>query len=402
MEKLEKEVKDGKRGSGYKAIRKLGNRPGESWSRPEIILPAYVEQGLLPAEAANKLAGHFSAISQTVDPLDESQLFPALRQALEEARSGTKPTLSQHEVYRKIMKVTKPNSSVPGDVPIPLMKQYPFQYATPATKIFNAIIKSGQWPRQWVKEQTIVLSKLEKTKRLASEEDLRTISKTAWLSKCLENILGDHIIPIIDSSLDPGQCGGLKKSSISHYLIKLLDFVHCTLDKRTPHSAVICTEDLSKAYNRGSHKLVVEDLYAMHVPGWILVLICSYLTGRSLVLSYQGARSSERSLPGGFGAGTWLGGLLFIVKFNGACIRPPIPRPISGNTGKQVKYIDDSSQAASINLRVSLEPDPTPRQRPLNFHERTEMRLKMEENILQQELNKFQEFAIENKLVINS
>ena len=190
-------------------------------------------------------------------------------------------------------------------------------------------------------------------------------------------------------NLDPGQCGGLKKSSITHYLVKLLNFVHTTLDKRTPHSAVFCSEDLSKAYNRGSHNLVIEDLHSMHAPGWTLSIVCSYLSGRSLVLSHQGSRSSEKPLPGGFGAGTLLGGLLFIVKFNGACLRPPIPRPISGNTGRQFKYIDDSCQVASVNLKVSLEPDPILRPRPLNYNERTLMRLKAEENVLQQELIKF-------------
>ena len=183
--------------------------------------------------------------------------------------------------------------------------------------------------RQWVREEIIVLSKLDKSKQPASEDDLRTISKTAWLSKCCENILGDFILPVIESFLDPAQCGGLKKTSITHYLVKILDFIHSTLDKKSPHSAVLCTEDLSKAYNRGSHLLVVEDLHAMKLSGWSLNLVCSYLMGRSMVLTYSKARSSERSLPGGFGAGTWLCGLLFIVKFNGACLRPPIPRPIT-------------------------------------------------------------------------
>ena len=236
----------------------------------------------------------------------------------------------------------------------------------------------------------------------SSEEDLRTISKTAWLSKCFENILGDFLLPIVEPFLDPGQCGGLKKSSITHYLVKLLNFVHTTLDKRIPHTAVFCSEDLSKAYNRGSHNLVIEDLHAMHTPGWILSILCSYLSGRSLVLSYQGSRSTERPLPGGFGAGTWLGGMLFIVKFNGACLRPPIPRPISGNTAQQFKYIDDSCQVASVNMKVSLEPDPVARPRPLNYYERTEMRLKPEENVLQQQLKLFEDFTIQNKLVINS
>ena len=176
---------------------------------------------------------------------------------------------------------------------------------------------------------------------------------------------------------------------------------HRTLDKNTPHAAVLCTVDLSKAYNRGSHNLVIEDLHAMHVPGFILAIICSYLEGRSLILNYQGAKSQEKNLPGGFGAGTCLGGVLFIVKFNGACLRPPIPRPRTQNCGLQVKYIDDASQMASINLKKSLIPDPITRPRPLNYHERTEMVLNPQEDIMQQELNLFLEFTQNNKLLIN-
>ena len=46
-------------------------------------------------------------------------------------------------------------------------------------------------------EQTIVLSKCE-TKKPRDEDDLRTISKTQWLSKLLENILAGYILPIVD------------------------------------------------------------------------------------------------------------------------------------------------------------------------------------------------------------
>ena len=168
----------------------------------------------------------------------------------------------------------------------------------------------------------------------------------------------------VDKYIDQGQCGGLKKSSVSHYLIKLLDFAHRTLDKNTPHCAVLCTEDLSKAYNRGSHSLVIEDLWAMHLPGWLLAILCSYLKERSLELYYQGVQSSSKQLPGGFGAGTRLGGLLFIVKFNGACLRPPVSRPLTNNTGMQVKFIDDACQIASVNFKKSLVEDSISRPRP--------------------------------------
>ena len=139
--------------------------------------------------------------------------------------------------------------------------------------------------------------------------------------------------------------------------------------------------------------MVIEDLWAMHLPKWLLAILCSYLKGRSVILKYQGQSSESKTLPGGFSAGTWLGGLLFIVKFNGACLRPPIPRPITQNRGIQVKFVDDASQIASINLKKSLIPDHQYRQRPLKYSERTQMKLNPTEDILQQELDKFHLFT---------
>ena len=130
-------------------------------------------------------------------------------------------------------------------------------------------------------------------------------------------------MPILEKIIDPNQCGGLKNTSIQHYLIKLLEFVHSGIDKKTPHAVVMAALDLSKAYNRGDHSKVLEDLFDMHTPGWLLALLFSYLSDRKLVLKYQKTEASPRALPGVFGAGTWMGGFLFIVKFNGICLRPP-------------------------------------------------------------------------------
>ena len=184
-------------------------------------------------------------------------------------------------------------------------------------------------------------------------------------------------------------------------LIKLLDFIHTTIDKRNPHALVLAALDLSKAYNRWD-SMVIEDLHAMHTPNWLLAIICTYLSSRSLILRYQRAQSSPpRHLPGGYSAGTWLGGFLSVIKFNGICLRPAIPRP-NGNRAIQLKNIDDSSKAASINLKRSLIPDPQTRQFPLNYNERTRMILNPSENVLQQELVRFQEETQQHNLVTNS
>ena len=72
----------GQRGSGYSAIRKLGENQINRDHRKEFNIPAYSEEGLGPQEAAERLAKHFSAICQTVAPLEINNFHPSLRQKI--------------------------------------------------------------------------------------------------------------------------------------------------------------------------------------------------------------------------------------------------------------------------------------------------------------------------------
>ena len=79
-----------------------------------------------------------------------------------------------------------------------------------------------------------------------------------------------------------------------HYLVKLLHFIHKSIDSREPHAVLLTLVDLEKAFNRVSHQLVIEDLADMGVPGWLLAILVSYLSGRSMVMRFRGATSSRR------------------------------------------------------------------------------------------------------------
>ena len=67
----------------------------------------------------------------------------------------------------------------------------------------------------------------------------------------------------------------------------------------------------------------------------------------------------RRMLPGGGPQRVYLGGLIFIVRYNGAFPRPPVPRnivvPASKSQSKSVKFIDDGTVAVSINLKSYLQ-----------------------------------------------
>ena len=180
-----------------------------------------------------------------------------------------------------MIRAKKPNSLVPGDLPTKLVKTFADILAGPVTDIFNHISLTSVYPKQWKVEHQIPIPKVTPP---ASEDDLRNISKTPFFSKVYESFIADWLLEIVGPFLDPGQCG-LKGSSITHYLIQLLHFVFSTLDLRQPHAVLAAFIDLSKAFNRVDHSILIQDLYDMHTPAWLLKIIFSYLSERSMALT---------------------------------------------------------------------------------------------------------------------
>ena len=178
--------------------------------------------------------------------------------------------------------------------------------------------------------------------------------------------------------------------------MKLLHFVDINLDLKHPHAVLLALIDLEKAFNRVSHQLVIEDLADMHVPGWLLLILISYLTERSMFMRYKGSSSSRKLLPGSSPQGAFLGILLFIIIFNGALLRPAIPRQVNLN----LKYIDDLSMLVAYNLKKVLVSDPNHRPKPLAFNERTEQVLPIGNNLLQVQLDSLHSFASSKLLKI--
>ena len=151
----------------------------------------------------------------------------------------------------------------------------------------------------------------------------------------------------------------MKGQSISHYLIKFIHFIQSSLDE-TSHTAVIAAFiDMSKAFNRVDHSILVQDLYDMHCPAWLLRIFISFLTNRTLIFQYKGNNAEPRNLPGGTPAGSLLGCIFFIIKFNGALLRPPIERLHINPSPKytKAKYMDDASAAVTIDLIGHLKSD---------------------------------------------
>ena len=94
-----------------------------------------------------------------------------------------------------------------------------------------------------------------------------------------------------------------------------------------------------------------------------------------------------------------------MLKYNGAFLRPPIPRgiigPVVDSKAKTVKYVDDGTVAVSINLKRCLINNISNQTRPFNYRERTEHSLPANNNLLQFYVSDAEDFSKKNNMKVN-
>ena len=94
----------------------------------------------------------------------------------------------------------------------------------------------------------------------------------------------------------------------------LYNFILSNTDNSSiPRSVLVALIDFSKAFNRINHSKVIVRLSDWGVPGWLLKILVSYLSGRSMILRYKGVNSLRHLMPGGSPQGTLLGVLIYLV-----------------------------------------------------------------------------------------
>ena len=183
------------------------------------------------------------------------------------------PQLMDYDVYQKIKRTKKPKSNVPGDLPVKLVKEFSPELAAPASMIFQNITQTGHWPKPWRLEYG---TPLRKEQNPETEDQLRIISLTNFLSKVYEQYVIQWLMQYIGDKLDWRQYGGQKGNSVSHYLVELVNFILYNQDMKSPHAVLAVMIDYSKAFNRINHNKIITILSNMGVPGWLLRIIIGF------------------------------------------------------------------------------------------------------------------------------
>ena len=399
-EKQMEKLRTSNRNSGYSILKKMGARMGENFNN-DLNFSNHIN--MTSQQIADDIAQHFSAISQEYEPLNINQLNNDIKKKMDEISPSEIPELSEFQVYKKIIAAKKPNSSVPNDIPKKIIQEFPIELSVPATIIFNNALKNLEYPKIWKKEYGIPIPKVTNPE---NNDQLRLISLTKFLSKTFEAFLVEWILDIIGPSLDPTQFGGMKGNSLTHYLIHMINFILVNLDSPKPTAVMAAIIDFSKAFNRLSHSKIITIMHDLGLPGWLLKIIASYLSERTLVVKYKGSTSKQQNMDGGSPQGTLLGIICFLIQINGIRSLPPVPLeevltpPGIKHSSTSAKFVDDLTLAAAIPLKQNLQKDEN-LVRPLVFHSRTGHSLPSTNNPMIPQLNNLSEFTKTNGMKIN-
>ena len=403
--------------SWMKHVKMLTARPGDT-QQSTFQLPNHIDLNLSAEESANRICKYFSRISQEYTPLCVGTLADHVQAKLHHDPC-VHPSLRDHIVYDALKKGKK-TCSVPGDIPVKILDEFLPELTAPIAAIFRESIATHTWPDAYKKEFHLPINKIPQPQ---SEDDLRNLGLTPFISKRLEWFLIKWIWPYVEPHLDHDQLGGLPGCSVDHYLVLMLDFITKNIDKscKEPTAVLAALVDFSKAFNRIDHNVIITILADLNVPTCALRLIVSYLSRRRMCVRYNGAESTEQSIPGGGPQGGLLTVILFNLQVNLAgdpCPVPtllpvgyagPEPRPehagplplchVKGKTMKK-KYVDDLSLLESINLKTSLIPS-APIIGPCNWQEQPGLHLPEEHSVLQHQLADLLKFTTENKMKLN-
>ena len=408
MEKNVRELKEADPGTAYTTLKRMGAQPGDELDDGTFSIQKHLEANLTNKESVEKIADHFSQISQEYPALNIQNLSEAVQEKLKNIRKTDLPYVSKYKVENMIKKAKKTKSGVPGDLPKIMTKEFGPELSVPLSTIYQNIVQTAEWPDSWKVEQGLPL---KKTANPENEDQIRIISLTPFFSKVFEKFVMSWLLEYLQEHLDWGQYGGQKGNSVSHYLVDFINFVSYNQDIKNIHAVLAVAVDFSKAFNRQNHNILIELLSEPGVPGWLLRIVMGFLENRHMEVHFKGEKSEKKRLPGGGPQGTILGMFLFLILINAAGFKNNMR-----NTGKiitqpginkrkpmdniHMKFIDDMTVAESIHLKEQLIENPDP-VHPLQYHERTGHILSLERSKVQSVLDDLHDYTEKHQMRLN-
>ena len=136
------------------------------------------------SEQAEIIADQFAAISNEYNPLKNEDI-PA------ELQPSSCPKIEPMKVHKIITEMRTNTSTLLGDIPMKIIKEFSVELAFPLADILNRSYQYGEYPKIWKIELVTPVPKVIPTEK---PDQLRKIAGLKNFSKISEKILAEYIL----------------------------------------------------------------------------------------------------------------------------------------------------------------------------------------------------------------
>ena len=220
---------------------------------------------------------------------------------------------SEDEVLDLLKCIDTSKATGPDGISPKLLHEAGASIVPSLTKLINLSLTKCKVPKDWKLANVIPLFKKGDKH---NTNNYRPVSLLSCVNKILERIVFKHLYNYLRDKklLSKDQSGFQTGDSTINQLSYMYHFLCKALDEKKEVHIVFC--DISKAFDRVSHKGLIYKLKNLGIGGSLLLWFIDYLHDRHQRVIIKGQQSEYGVIKAGVPQGSILGPLLFLIYIN--------------------------------------------------------------------------------------
>jgi len=254
-------------------------------------------------------------------------------------------TFSAKDIEEAIEELQTHAASGPDDFPAIVLKRCKQTISNALYILWRKSLDTGVIPQYLLNSKIVpIFKKGDKT----DAQNYRPVSLTSHLIKVFERVMRKALVKYIEKNnlLSRHQHGFRKSKSCVTQLLAHIDSILEMLSKGD--NADVIYLDFAKAFDKVSHKILIQKLVNLGIKGKVLSWLRSFLSNRLQSVTVEGVLSFVHLVLSGVPQGTVLGPLLFIIFIDDIyeVIKHSLGRSFADDTRltKDVRSSDDQQK----------------------------------------------------------